>query len=177
MSWEKIPESRSRPYAIERYVFVDSLKGGRFRRDPEPLLVPCRVLGTSLEAARVFDECLRGLAHEEFWVLGLDQECRAQKIVRAAVGSEGGVELDGGRAVRAAMIAGCGAVVVAHHHPCGDPMPSLTDWCTTRELLDGLCAVGFELVDHLVLGDGVYASLRSLNEPMFTAATFTEGRP
>jgi len=32
-------------------------------------------------------------------------------------------------------------------------------------------AEGLELVDHLILGDGVYASLRAMNEPMF------EGEP
>lgn len=50
--------------------------------------------------------------------------------------------------------------VVAHNHPSGNVDPSPEDIALTRQLLQGGQILGVPLLDHLILGNGNYASLR-----------------
>jgi DNA repair protein RadC len=52
------------------------------------------------------------------------------------------------------------ALIVAHNHPSGDPTPSPEDIATTRRLVEVGRIVGIELLDHVILGDGRYVSLK-----------------
>jgi DNA repair protein RadC len=59
-----------------------------------------------------------------------------------------------------AAIARAAAVVVFHNHPSGDPKPTESDLALTRRLIDAGTIVGIEVLDHLILTDTVYCSLR-----------------
>jgi len=50
---------------------------------------------------------------------------------------------------------------VAHNHPSGDPDPSQADREVTRRLIRAGNLVGIPLLDHVVIGAGRFASLRS----------------
>jgi DNA repair protein RadC len=52
------------------------------------------------------------------------------------------------------------AVIVVHNHPSGDPAPSPEDVEVTRRLRDAGQILGIELLDHVVLGDGRWVSLK-----------------
>ncbi len=49
---------------------------------------------------------------------------------------------------------------VAHNHPGGSALPSNSDLCITQTLRDTLNSVGVELVDHFIITDDDYVSLR-----------------
>ena len=51
-------------------------------------------------------------------------------------------------------------MVVVHNHPSGDPEPSAEDEAVTRRLLDAGRLLGIPLLDHVVLGEGAWVSLR-----------------
>src|SRR5437773_3839749 len=60
-----------------------------------------------------------------------------------------------------AILAGCAALLIAHHHPSGDPEPSAEDIALTRRLIAGGQLLGIEILDHLILGEaGRFVSLR-----------------
>jgi DNA repair protein RadC len=48
------------------------------------------------------------------------------------------------------------AVVLAHNHPSGDPEPSQADQTITNRIRDALVPVDVRVLDHLVVGEGVY---------------------
>ena len=50
--------------------------------------------------------------------------------------------------------------IVAHNHPSGAVEPSPEDILLTRQLLQAGQILGIPLLDHLILGNGNYASLR-----------------
>lgn len=52
------------------------------------------------------------------------------------------------------------AVIVAHNHPSGDPEPSATDIALTRRLTDAAGILSIRLLDHIVIGDGRYVSMK-----------------
>ena len=56
------------------------------------------------------------------------------------------------------------ALMVAHNHPSGDPMPSKADIKFTEQLIELSKIAQMRLLDHLVIGDRDYISIKSLNE-------------
>ncbi|MDO9708062.1 JAB domain-containing protein [Paracraurococcus lichenis] len=54
------------------------------------------------------------------------------------------------------------ALILAHNHPSGDPMPSPEDIDYTRQLRDVLATLGVVLHDHVVVARGGIVSLRQL---------------
>ena len=52
------------------------------------------------------------------------------------------------------------AIVLYHNHPSGDPTPSEEDESFTRKLRDSLKLADIELVDHLVIGQHRYYSMK-----------------
>ena len=66
-------------------------------------------------------------------------------------------------AVHRALAHNAGAVVCAHNHPSGVVSPSPSDRELTRRLADALALVEVRLLDHLVIGDGDYASFAEMD--------------
>jgi DNA repair protein RadC len=58
---------------------------------------------------------------------------------------------------------GAAAVIVAHNHPSGDPTPSNEDVRTTERLVRGGELLGIDVLDHIIIGDGVYCSFREMS--------------
>jgi DNA repair protein RadC len=61
-----------------------------------------------------------------------------------------------------AVRANCPAIVVAHNHPSGDPTPSAADISLTTELSRAADLLDIDLIDHIIIGDGRWISLRRL---------------
>jgi DNA repair protein RadC len=59
-----------------------------------------------------------------------------------------------------ALRSGAARIIIAHNHPSGDISPSKDDIALTRQLLQGATVVGLPVLDHLILGQGNYRSLR-----------------
>lgn len=51
-------------------------------------------------------------------------------------------------------------VIMMHNHPSGDPAPSKEDVILTKRVRDAGCLIGIELLDHIVIGNNCYISLR-----------------
>lgn len=52
------------------------------------------------------------------------------------------------------------SVICLHNHPSGDPSPSREDIEVTRRLLDAGKILGIDLLDHVIIGDGRFYSLK-----------------
>ena len=63
--------------------------------------------------------------------------------------------------IRRSMLA---AVLILHNHPSGDPSPSPDDVELTRRLRAAGVLIGIEVVDHVVLGDARYCSLKEMGQ-------------
>jgi DNA repair protein RadC len=103
---------------------------------------------------------IRGCDRERFHVLLLDGKHR---LIRAEAVSEGTLttSLVHPREVfRPAVREAAAAVVVAHNHPSGDPEPSEEDLEVTRRLLHTGRLLGIPLLDHVVMGERAWVSLR-----------------
>jgi DNA repair protein RadC len=61
---------------------------------------------------------------------------------------------------REAVRRGAHAVILAHNHPSGNPEPSPEDVRLTERLREAGALLGIVVLDHLVIGDGRFTSLR-----------------
>ena len=51
-------------------------------------------------------------------------------------------------------------MLLVHNHPSGDPEPSREDIETTQRLINAGSILGIRVLDHVIIGDGRYISLR-----------------
>ena len=52
------------------------------------------------------------------------------------------------------------SIVLAHNHPSGDPQPSQEDTRATKQLIEAGEKIGIKVLDHIIIGDGIYVSLK-----------------
>ncbi len=50
-------------------------------------------------------------------------------------------------------------IILIHNHPSGDPTPSKGDYRVTDRIYESASLMGIELLDHVVIGDGIYESV------------------
>ena len=51
-------------------------------------------------------------------------------------------------------------VILVHNHPSGNPEPSSADIALTKRLSEAGNILGIEVLDHIVIGDGIYVSMK-----------------
>lgn len=108
-----------------------------------------------------------GHREERFGVLLLDTRHRVIRAVVISVGTLDASVVHPREVFRAAVEHSAACLVLFHNHPSGDPTPSPDDVALTRRLVQAGTLMGIEVVDHLVLGDGCWQSLRESSPSTF----------
>jgi DNA repair protein RadC len=121
-------------------------------------------LRTPQDAAQFLLPTFGARTSEAFGVVLLDtRHC----VLRTSVLSTGTVNatvVEPRDVFREAMLGSATAVVVFHNHPSGDPSPSQDDVTLTRRLTAAGALMGIEVVDHIVLGDVRYCSMKEMGQ-------------
>jgi len=99
---------------------------------------------------------------ENFGVLLFDSKYRVLRTVVVAVGTLNSTSVQPREVFREAIVGAAAAILVFHNHPSGDPTPSRDDENLTRRLRAAGTLVGIEVVDHVILGDTRYCSLKEM---------------
>ena len=97
---------------------------------------------------------------ERFGVMLLDTTLRLMGVELISVGGVDRSLAHPPDVFRAAVTARASAVVLFHNHPSGDPTPSIDDIQLTQRLVAAGQVVGIDVVDHVILADRRYRSLR-----------------
>lgn len=98
---------------------------------------------------------------ERLGVAALDARHRVRKQREIFIGSADKAFVSTREITRFALIERATGVVVFHNHPSGDPTPSEDDVTFTQKLRDALKIADIELVDHLVIGDHRFLSMKT----------------
>lgn len=107
---------------------------------------------------------VRGLEQETFHVLLLDTKHRLRRRFEITRGTLTSSLVHPREVFREALRECAAGVLVAHNHPSGDPEPSDEDFAVTKRLLEAARVLGIALVDHVVVADAGYVSLRDRME-------------
>ena len=52
------------------------------------------------------------------------------------------------------------SLILVHNHPSGDPQPSREDILLTRRVEEAGRMIGIPVLDHIIIGDGTYVSMK-----------------
>jgi len=114
---------------------------------------------------QLLDYCQAAAGHaevEEFRLLFLDRKNALIADERQQRGTIDHTPVYPREVVKRALELGAAALIMVHNHPSGDPTPSKADIEMTREVQKAAAVLGVTLHDHVILGRGRHASLRSL---------------
>jgi DNA repair protein RadC len=109
---------------------------------------------------RYFRARLRRLAHERFVVVLLDGRHRVLGEEMVSQGTLTASLVHPREVFRPALRASAAAVILVHNHPSGDPTPSSEDRAVTERLAHAGEILGVRVLDHVVVAERGYVSLR-----------------
>ena len=117
---------------------------------------------TPADAAALLEPTLAHLEQERSVVLLLDRRHRVLREVLIGIGGIAQAPMEPREVFAAALREpGVAAVLVAHNHPSGDPTPSPDDRAITLRLAAAAETLGLELLDHVIVSAGGWASLKT----------------
>jgi DNA repair protein RadC len=102
----------------------------------------------------------RGQMKEHFWAILLDTRNKVIKSVEISVGSLDSSIVHPRELFKEAISASASSIIAAHNHPSGNPEASQDDIKLSRRLKEAGELIGIDVVDHIIIGDGRYISLK-----------------
>lgn len=111
--------------------------------------------------ANLLMEDMRELKQEHLVALLLNAKCEIESRITVSIGELTSTVVHPREVFRLAIRKGAAGIILAHNHPSGDPTPSQDDIQSTKRIMEVSKLVGIRLLDHLIIGDGRYISLRN----------------
>lgn len=140
---------------------VAALELGRRLMEPGPIR---RAVKSAADAAAVVRPSMIGLDREHFRVLMLNTRHEILDIVEISVGGLSSAPVHPREVFKEAIRCSAAAVIVVHNHPSGSAEASRDDVLITEQLRAAGRLVGIELLDHLIIGERSYTSLREARQ-------------
>jgi DNA repair protein RadC len=102
----------------------------------------------------------KNLKKEVFCCVMLDAKNRILKDLKISEGTLTNSLIHPREAFRDAIKESAASVIFVHNHPSGDPSPSREDISITERLVSVGELIGIRVVDHIIIGDEKYTSMR-----------------
>ena len=100
------------------------------------------------------------LEKEELRVCIVDSRNQLMKIDTVYIGTVNTVVIRVGEVFREAIRINGSSIAIIHNHPSGDPKPSANDICFTEEIVRTGRLLDIEVLDHIIIGDRCYTSMK-----------------
>jgi DNA repair protein RadC len=103
---------------------------------------------------------MSALEQEHLRVLLLDRRNRVLETTEVYRGSVNSSQIRVGEVFKEAVRKNASGIIVVHNHPSGDPTPSPDDVAVTRAIVQAGKLLDVDVLDHLVIGQGRWVSLK-----------------
>jgi DNA repair protein RadC len=117
-------------------------------------------INSPADAAALVQYEMSVLEQEHLRVILLDRRNRVLETVEVYKGSVNSSQVRVGELFKEAVRKNASALIVIHNHPSGDPTPSPDDVAVTRAIVQAGKLLDVEVLDHLVIGQGRWVSLK-----------------
>lgn len=97
---------------------------------------------------------------EKFGILTLNTKNQVAGVHILSVGTLNASMVHPREVFKAAVLNNAASIVCFHNHPSGDPTPSPEDIEITKRLVDAGEIMGIQVLDHIVVGDNRFYSLK-----------------
>ena len=112
------------------------------------------------DSYELFLDYLGDVDREHFVVACLDTKNQPTNISTVHIGSLNASIVHPREVMKTAILSNAASIICCHPHPSGDPTPSPEDIDVTERLAEVGKIVGIELLDHIIIGDDKYISLK-----------------
>lgn len=137
---------------------IAALEFGRRSVCSDPTRRP--VINSPEDVADLVMEEMRNLDREHFRVIHLSTRNNVLAISPVSVGSLNSSIVHPRECFKEAIRRNANTVILLHNHPSGDPSPSKEDLDITHRLVEAGRILGIEVIDHVIIGDKQYVSLK-----------------
>jgi DNA repair protein RadC len=117
-------------------------------------------INSPADAAALVQYEMSALEQEHLRVLLLDTRNHVLDTMEVYRGSVNSSQVRVGEVFKGAVRRGATAVIIIHNHPSGDPTPSPDDVAVTRAIVQAGKLLDVEVLDHLIIGQGKWVSLK-----------------
>lgn len=118
------------------------------------------VIQTAVDVYQLLGFEMARLDREHFRTVLLNTKNRVIRVYTVSIGGLSQAPVHPREVFKDAIRHGASAMIVVHNHPSGDATPSAEDNIITDQLASAGKLVGIPLLDHIIIGDGQYVSLR-----------------
>jgi DNA repair protein RadC len=118
------------------------------------------IVKTPEDVASLVRGRLRGKKKEHFMALLLDSRNQLIKMAEISIGSLDASLVHPREVYKEAISASAASVIFVHNHPSGDATASEDDIKLTKRLAEAGEIVGIDVLDHIIIGDKNYFSLK-----------------
>nr|WP_319005005.1 DNA repair protein RadC [Mesobacillus jeotgali] len=118
------------------------------------------VIRSPEDGAKYLMNDMRFLTQEHFVCLYLNTKNQVIHRQTIFIGSLNASIVHPREVYKEAVRRSAASVICVHNHPSGDPTPSREDIEVTKRLAESGKIVGIELLDHLIIGENKYVSLK-----------------
>ena len=112
------------------------------------------------DAYEMIKEQLEGLDREQFIIACLNTKNEPTNISVVSVGSLNKAIVHPREVFKTAILSNAASIMAFHNHPSGETTPSQQDIQLTHRLYEAGELLGIKLLDHLIIGDGTFTSLK-----------------
>lgn len=125
------------------------------------MLYKNRSISSPEDAYHLLNQFLGDVDREHFIVIYLDTKNQPTAINTCHIGSLNASIVHPREVMKPAILSNAASILVGHNHPSsGNPDPSPEDIQVTRRLKEAGNLMGIELLDHIVMGDDEFVSLK-----------------
>jgi DNA repair protein RadC len=117
-------------------------------------------INSPADAAALVQHDMSALEQEHLRVILLDRRNKVLEITEVYKGSVNSAQMRIGELFKEAIRKNASALIVTHNHPSGDPTPSPEDVAVTRAIVQAGKLLDIDVLDHLVIGNGKWVSLK-----------------
>lgn len=117
---------------------------------------------SSEDVAGLFMEELRHVKKEHFKSVLVNSKGDIISIDDVSVGELSSTVVHPREVFSMAIRKSAAAIILVHNHPSGDPRPSEEDVKTTARLIESGRLLGINVLDHIIIGDGMFSSMRGM---------------
>jgi DNA repair protein RadC len=118
------------------------------------------VIRSPEDGAKYVMEDMRFLSQEHFVAIYLNTKNQVIHRKTIFIGSLNSSIVHPREVFKEAIKRSAASIICAHNHPSGDPTPSREDIDVTKRLAECGRIIGIELLDHLIIGDQKFVSLK-----------------
>jgi DNA repair protein RadC len=118
------------------------------------------VIRSPEDGAKYVMEDMRFLSQEHFVAIYLNTKNQVIHRKTIFIGSLNASIVHPREVFKEAIKRSAASIICVHNHPSGDPTPSREDIDVTKRLAECGRIIGIELLDHLIIGDQKFVSLK-----------------